>query len=325
MIYPDEDPDCKNLVLNDVDSADDLFYALFQNSPVGTILIDDENQLLDANRYIFKYFNQEVQPVRGQLFGNMFNCDTVAESDGICGRQKDCQSCLIRLSLNNAIATGVGFEGAELTHHFHINGRSDTKWFSVSATPVKHQDKNYAVVTLVDITERKRREETLVLLGITDELTGLYNRRYIMDQIKKKVEANSRKPLVVVMLDIDNFKRINDTYGHLTGDEVLRTLSVIIKKSIRYSDLAGRYGGEEFLILLPDSEKQTGIQIIERISERLREKSISITESPVTFSAGAIEVLSESKIDYLEVIAKADALMYTAKVNGKNRIESGGM
>jgi diguanylate cyclase (GGDEF)-like protein len=311
-------------LLTEFDNMGDLFYALFQNSPVGTLLVDHGIRLVDANRYVFKYFNQDQRPVKGQLFGNLFNCETVCGNGGVCGREEICKTCLINMSLGHVLASGEGFEGVELSHRFSINGRTDTKYFSVSATPVKHQGENYAVVALVDITERKRREEVLVLLGITDELTGLYNRRFIMEQIKKQVERRAPLPMVIVMLDIDNFKHINDTYGHLVGDDVLRTLSGIIKKSIRYTDYAGRYGGEEFLILLPDSTEQVGKTIVERIRTRLRAQNIDPMTYPVTFSAGVVEFSSEhAKLNDLEVIAKADELMYTAKVNGKDRTESG--
>jgi diguanylate cyclase (GGDEF)-like protein len=311
-------------ILNEIDSADDLFYALFMNSPVGTIIVDNKIQLLDANHYIFKYFNQKEMPVKGRLFGNLFNCETIAGSSCTCGSQEACQKCLINLSLKNVIKTGTGFADVELAHFFQINGRKDTKWFSVSATAVKHQNENYAVVTLVDITERKRREETLVLLGITDELTGLYNRRFILEQIEKCCEQNFAKPMVLAMLDVDNFKLVNDTYGHLTGDEVLKTLSSIIKKSIRYSDFAGRYGGEEFLILLPESTEQTGEKIINRIRASLNSQLIDPIKSPITFSAGVLEISPDSKIpNYMGLIAETDRLMYLAKVNGKDRNESG--
>ncbi len=304
--------------------GEELFYALFQNSPVGTLIIDEKTKLLEANQPVFRYFNRNNEPVKGQLFGNVFNCETVANSDRTCGCQKECQECLINKSLRNVVKTGENFADVELAHFFEINGRKDVKWFSVSATAIKHEDVNYAVVTLVDITERKHREETLALIGITDELTGMFNRRYIMAQIAKQCENKNSGATVVVMLDIDNFKHVNDKYGHLTGDLVLKSFAEIIKKNIRYSDFAGRYGGEEFLILLPGSDLSIGTMIIDRIHASLAEQHIDAISSPITFSAGIVEVAPDGEnIDYEKVIAEADRLMYVAKVNGKNRNEVG--
>jgi diguanylate cyclase (GGDEF)-like protein/PAS domain S-box-containing protein len=309
--------------MDSTEMAEDLFYALFQGSPVGTILIDQENALLDANRFIFKYFNQNEQPVKGKRFGNLFHCETVYESGNTCGSQEACQKCLIRNALNRVVANGERFDDFELAHEFRLNGRKDIKWFSVSATPVKHQDDFYAVVTFVDITEQKHREETLVLLGITDGLTGLYNRRFIMEQIKQQAGKTPRSTYSLAMLDIDNFKQINDTYGHLTGDSVLQALAEIITNSIRYSDFAGRYGGEEFLILFPETTEQAARMIVDRISHRLKEHIFATIPRKITFSAGVIEGSSDNPASHLDMIGKADELMYQAKVNGKDRIESG--
>ncbi len=315
-------------LFSEIRSVEELLFALFQNSPVGTLLIDDRIRLIDANKFMFRYFNKTEELVYGKLFGNTFNCNTVDEKGVLCGSQPDCQTCLIRNSLNNVITNGIGFEGIELEHQFRLNGRTDKKWFSVSATPVKHQNEIYAVVTMVDISEIKRREETLVRLGITDELTGLYNRRFIMEKLKKELDqlVQPDNSLVVAILDIDNFKKVNDNYGHLTGDDVLKALSEILKSGIRYTDFAGRYGGEEFIVLIPNSSEQIGRRILENISARLSVLQIDSLKEPVTFSAGLVEVTRNidcvSEYDCQEILSKADKLLYIAKANGKNRIES---
>jgi diguanylate cyclase (GGDEF)-like protein len=179
----------------------------------------------------------------------------------------------------------------------------------------------------MDITERKNREEALVKIGITDELTGLYNRRYIMEQIEMQLaqQQQTQQPLIVSMLDIDDFKRINDTFGHLVGDEILRNLSSIIRSSIRYSDYCGRFGGEEFLIILPNSTEEIGKVIIDRINQRLQTASLMIIDKRVSFSAGIVEVSpNQGRLpDHFAVVDKADTLMYFAKTHGKNRMESG--
>jgi len=314
-------------ILDDVQVSNDLFYALFQNSPVGNLLIDQDTRLIDANQFIFKFFNEDERPVKGKRFGNIFNCVAVVGTEVECGTTEECQSCLLRQGVTHVINSGESLSGVELEHHFNINGRADTKWFMVSATPVGHRDTTVTLVTFMDITERKHREEALVKIGITDELTGLYNRRYIMEQIEKQLalQLQTNQPLVVSMLDIDDFKRINDTFGHLVGDEILRALSSIIRSSIRYSDYSGRFGGEEFLIVLPNSTEDIGKTIIDRINQRLQAVSLTIIDKAVSFSAGLVEISpnQESPPDHFAVVDKADTLMYSAKTHGKNRVESG--
>jgi len=313
-------------ILNLVDSAEDLLYALFQHSPVGTIIFDEQLKLIEANQVVFSLFNQPELVLAGKLFGNTFNCKVAVESNGICGETSECRNCKLRNSLTDVIQTGIGFENAELEHVFTINGRTDKMWFSVNATPVKHREDNYAVVSLLNITKIKKREEKLVILGITDELTGLFNRRFILEQLVNQLKRinQAHGKLSVVLLDIDNFKRINDTYGHLIGDEVLREFSEIIKSSIRYSDFAGRYGGEEFLVILPECDHQNGRKLFERISSKLNDHQIQGIHEPITFSAGLVEVTGGPAFntDSYSVLAKADKLLYKAKANGKNRIES---
>jgi len=313
-------------ILNMVDSAEDLLYALFQHSPVGTIIFDDQLKLIEANHVVFSLFNQPELSIRGKLFGNTFKCKVAVEANGVCGKTTECRNCTLRNALTDVIQTGKGFENAELQHDFNINGRADKMWFSINATPVKHMNDNFAVVTLVNITQIKKREEKLVILGITDELTGLFNRRFILEQLVNQLKRNdqTQNTLSVVLLDIDDFKGINDTYGHLTGDEVLRTFSEIIKSSIRYSDFAGRYGGEEFLVILPECNQQNGRKIFERISDKLSDHQIQGIHEPITFSAGLVEVAGGTDLnpDSFTVLAKVDKLLYKAKTNGKNRIES---
>jgi diguanylate cyclase (GGDEF)-like protein len=316
-----------NHIMEYVGSADDLFYALFQNSPVGILLFDETIHLIDANQLVFKYFFQEEEPVRGKLFGNLFHCAAATSGQGECGTLPNCQTCQVRRFLTGTINTGQLFTGMEIEHAFDMNGRRDTKWFSVSVTPVRHQTLHYAVMSMVDITLLKRREEALVQLGITDELTGLFNRRFIMEKFRQLLIQAQKKQtaMTVAMLDLDHFKIINDEFGHLAGDSVLKVLSHLMRTGIRYSDFAGRYGGEEFLLLIPDSDEIIGRNIIERIRQRFLKSQIDLVPQVVSFSAGLVEIPPAvlAHINPQSVISQADALLYQAKDRGRNRIESG--
>jgi len=134
---------------------------------------------------------------------------------------------------------------------------------------------------VVELTQKLKEQ------AIVDVLTGLYNRNYLEQFVDKIVGLAQRQgfPLAVAMIDIDNFKQVNDTYGHKKGDEVLRTLGKIIKTSIRKSDIAIRYGGEEILIIFPNSRKEYAKYVVDRIKKRLKSYDFGIGR-PVTFSSG---------------------------------------
>jgi diguanylate cyclase (GGDEF)-like protein len=155
-------------------------------------------------------------------------------------------------------------------------------------------------------------------------LTGLYNRNYLEQFVDKIVGLTQRGklPLAVAMIDIDDFKQINDTYGHKKGDEVLRTLGKIVKSSVRKSDIAIRYGGEEILIVFPNTKKEYAKYVVGRIKDTLKTTDFGIDRS-VTFSAGIAgypeDVKDLTSLD--SIIEVADEKLYLAKKNGKDRIE----
>jgi len=162
-------------------------------------------------------------------------------------------------------------------------------------------------------------------MAITDPLTGLHNRRYMESHLTTLAEQASMraKPLALMMLDIDYFKSINDNHGHDAGDDVLREFAVRIRKSIRGIDLACRYGGEEFVIVMPE----TDLHVAGMVAERLRR---SIAGEPFSIEKGAkrIDVTISIGISTLEtkgeaigdVLKRADQALYRAKNDGRNRV-----
>ncbi len=155
-----------------------------------------------------------------------------------------------------------------------------------------------------------------------DSLTGILNRPAILEiLIKELARARRNKtPLSVIMADIDHFKQVNDTYGHLAGDRVLREVAQRITSSIRQYDHCGRYGGEEFLLVIPGSERSTAREIAERLRRAVSSEQISINDNtiPVTLSLGIAEYNGEQDIDLL--IKEADSALYRAKEQGRNRV-----
>ena len=197
-------------------------------------------------------------------------------------------------------------------------------WLLTSATTI---DYNYDVVLYAafqDITSRKNREVLLKNQATRDPLTSLYNRRYFEDEVNKRI-ANARLnngTYCVLMTDVDLFKRVNDTYGHKTGDKVLIELAGACERALRNNDIVARYGGEEFVIYLDD----VTIEKAQTVAERLRE-TIAGLQVPsddgrtVTFTI-SIGISSSKVSDNIDTLIKtADEALYKAKQNGRNRVE----
>jgi diguanylate cyclase (GGDEF)-like protein len=185
---------------------------------------------------------------------------------------------------------------------------------------------------LIDVTERTRvwREiqELQVRLreqALHDPLTGLYNRQSLNELVNREIRLAERRryPISMVMCDLDHFKAINDNYGHLVGDEVLRVVSELVKRSYRASDIYFRYGGEEFLIVLPG---MTDVAAVER-TEQLR---FAVRETPVVIGSAAVNITASFGVATFPqhgmtcdaLIAAADRAMYAAKNAGRNRVIS---
>lgn len=158
-----------------------------------------------------------------------------------------------------------------------------------------------------------------------DVLTGIYNRRAIWDHLEAELARAKRqnKPLSVVLLDVDHFKRINDTYGHPAGDMVLMTVADRMKNCLRDYEFIGRYGGEEFLVVLVDTDYEAAMKTTTRLIQAIGGEAFVFDDKQlaITISAGVAVVENCAKIDSEKVISSADRELYNAKLNGRNRIE----
>jgi diguanylate cyclase (GGDEF)-like protein len=167
-------------------------------------------------------------------------------------------------------------------------------------------------------------------MSVTDELTGLKNRRYLFDRLPKELKLSQRhtKPLSCIMFDLDHFKCLNDTYGHAMGDQVLRTVATVAKSECRESDVIIRYGGEEFVVILPLSCIDAAIKTAERLKKAIGSHRISFegNDTGVTASFGVawFNPLTPGEGEDLTalLLKRADEALYHAKGNGRNRVES---
>jgi diguanylate cyclase (GGDEF)-like protein len=174
-----------------------------------------------------------------------------------------------------------------------------------------------------DLLESNRRLE---LLSITDGLTRLHNHRHFQDELNRAFEESARyeRPLSLAMIDIDFFKKINDTYGHAVGDEVLKCVSRLFRESIRSTDLAARYGGEEFAVMMPETDLGDAIAFAEKIRVLIEATSISTQAGPVsaTVSIGVASVPQARVHQPQELVIAADKALYRAKKGGRNQVQA---
>lgn len=177
----------------------------------------------------------------------------------------------------------------------------------------------FAIISLFIIEIRGKLNQTLYLAD-TDYLTGLANSRNLHENIKIEAEKNKqyKRPFTLIYMDLDNFKEVNDTKGHDIGDKLLQNVAEIMKSNVRHTDVAARMGGDEFAILLPETEYNGAETVLAKFHSSFLQ-SMNLNEWPVTFSIGAItfqNALHDSRI----MIKAVDDLMYNVKTNGKNRI-----
>ncbi|HLA99507.1 MAG TPA: sensor domain-containing diguanylate cyclase [Anaerolineales bacterium] len=174
---------------------------------------------------------------------------------------------------------------------------------------------------------RNSREHAEVQkLAVTDTLTGLYNRRGFIELGQREVERARRykRPIVAIVMDLDNFKEINDNYGHANGDMVLQIVANRCLQNLRRVDLVGRLGGDEFTILLPETDDSTGSQVAERLRNSIANTPVDIDGAPVAISVSVGVSRSTTSIPDLDILlGRADSAMYLAKKAGRNRLEVG--
>ena len=281
--FPSNHPDWQML---------DIYFLAYNEIMNGILIYDLNSRLIFANDYILMRLSE------AQLNG-LWDTD-------------------IKDILDQILAGSMPYEGIEIKPK---NGYT-AKSFLVSGKPFCLGGGSYIILTLTDITNYAMQKESLLCKLEQDYFTEALNKFGLNKQINKLIAAPDQNPFTICMLDFDGFKQINDNFGHLTGDEVLRTFAHISRKSIRGSDIFGRYGGEEFVFVFTNTGIEKSSRILTRIQSELRRCFSSLDPYTVTISAGMLHVdpRAEPRLDYQALIHKIDTLLYTAKANGKSRI-----
>lgn len=273
----------------------------------GIYVMDGQGRITFVNERTTEILGFAPDELNGQIAHDLFHRH-------VGGNQTVLEECPIY----RVIQTRGRYEGEE--QFIHKNG--DLLMVEVASQPMLKNERIVGSVTVFrDITERKQLEEQLRLLSITDPLTGVYNRRFLQETLLKELYRTERhgEPFSLIMLDIDHFKQVNDRFGHDTGDQVLQHLIKVLQKRIRSSDCLARWGGEEFIILLPHTGLLAATSLAEALLEDLRVSELKEVGC-VTASFGVVTLRAGDTVASLT--QRVDSLMYAAKQAGRNCVRA---
>lgn len=295
------------------------FQAIFEYAPIGIAIIDKNGKPIVSNRKLQEILGYSEEELNAMTFSEF-------------SHPEDNE---INMKLLKEL-----YEGA--IDHYYLEKRyfrndGGLVWGEVtSALFPGLDDGSYNIIGMVnDITERKRAElhlkeayDELEVYSNRDGLTGLANRRFLNQYLLREYShaIRHKRPLSLIMLDIDYFKQYNDKYGHLIGDECLKQVATALEKTVnRAKDLVARYGGEEFILILPETEKLGASHIADKIRSSIEELNIPHIGSPIhrflTVSVGVTTFIADSETKIDNLILEADKALYQAKQNGRNRVQ----
>lgn len=239
--------------------------------------------------------------------------------DCITGKE---QKTVAAASAGITSVTSGGVAGFQLAHPFFTP--KDKRWFIMKVMPV-HDVAERVVVSHEDVSDIKAAELASLTLANTDMLTGALSRRNFLNKADQEVARSIRYelPLMVLMLDLDHFKHINDQYGHAAGDEVLRGFVQTVTGVLRESDLIGRIGGEEFAVLLPNTSLEGGRALAQRIIDSVRANPVQVACQRIAYTVSVGAGCLSKETCFSELLGVADAALYRAKKGGRDRLEVG--
>jgi diguanylate cyclase (GGDEF)-like protein/PAS domain S-box-containing protein len=276
------------------------------------IVLDEKLMVISANRSFYQVFKVKPEDTEKQYIYDLGN------------RQWDIPK--LRELLEKVLPKVTSFDNFEVEHNFPNIGKR-TMLLNARKIYRKTNHTQLILLSIEDITERKEAEDKLIILANCDGLTGCVNFRSVMEFLENEINRSKRyqKKFTLIMIDIDQLKRINDEYGHAVGNDALVAFANVIKNSVRSIDIVGRYGGDEFMVILPETDSQDALAVLERIRNDLNQIKIAspyvgdVKELTLRFSAG-IAVFPYNAKDLKELIWAADGALRQAKREGKNRV-----
>lgn len=281
------------------------------------VVADGQHRITLFNPAAERMFGYHAEDILGHPLNRLIPIRFHASHDGLMDSFKG-SAPMAQAADGRPEVTGVTADGRE---------------FPVEVSISKEVGEGGVLLTAVirDVTERRRFENELLRLATTDSLTGLSNRRHFLETAGRELTRLRRygRPATVLMLDVDHFKRINDTHGHAEGDEALKTVAAVCRRELRDSDLTGRLGGEEFGVLLTETALPEALEVAERLRAALARIRIPVTEisragaaeAHLTVSIGVSPcVVQDASIE--QSLGRADRALYRAKERGRDRVET---
>lgn len=303
-------------------SHESFFYKVFHYSAIPQIVVDKSLNVLEVNNALLMHFQLNPDKAGMKSFGEIVDCQ---KNTAI---MKDCSKCKVKnCPIQKIVCESLNSSAPPVCSTTSFSSEKEknykTRWVQISGVKVECCDSNYVVLTFIDITKQKHKETLYKKRLELDPLTGLMNKQGLMNSIKRL--ANKKLPISysLCMIDLDDFKNINDQCGHLTGDKVLKIFAKIIRKNIDDNDLAGRFGGEEFIIIFLHDNSQKVLHTLQGIHGQLNQSFKHDIPFPVSFSAGIIFINDNESAKVLtDLLLMVDRYLYDAKSRGKGRAVS---
>jgi diguanylate cyclase (GGDEF)-like protein len=284
------------------------YFESILDSTRDIIVVTNLKRVIDANKAFFKFFKVENL----DEFCKNYNCicDLFVEENGYLSKK-----------INNNDWIKYVFNNPNIEHKVKILLNDKIYYFSVRVSKLNNENNKLCTVVLSDITQTEVYQKKLEKLSITDALTNIGNREFFNQNIKKEIKRAKRykTPLSLLMFDLDFFKKVNDTYGHDVGDIVLKEISKEVKSLLRNIDLFCRYGGEEFMVIMPETSLDKAIILAQRIRKSIEKLEIHPVKQ-ITISIGVTELKEDDTIETF--IKRVDNALYKSKENGRNRVTS---
>ena len=277
--------------------------------PNVVLIINSTRQVVYANSRVTLFGNfHTLDSYLGLRPGELINCTNASKEPGGCGTTDFCKTCgAVNTILNSLIG-----KKDEQESTIHRGAGEQPYQLRINTTPVQLNGEEYVIFSIQDIRVEKenlRLLEEVKKLAVLDPLTGVHNRRAFFEEAEREFSRSLRykRPMAVIMIDVDKFKSINDSYGHPAGDAVLKSIAEMIRSQLRDLDLFARYGGDEFIVLLPEIDLAGGNLIAERITAAISSLEINLDGFLFhpSITAGTADYLPSDR-SLATLIARAD-------------------